>query len=189
MSVFNRVVVVTISVVILIGAVVTLLVSTGVSAPDILPFGWFETQLQRVTEASVGGIAATLLVSIIIALGMLTLLFFEFIPIRKTAILVINSTEKGSVTIDRESVCLLAEKTAITSRGVHAAKCSLAEGSEGLAISCRTSAVLVSNIPELSTELQGKIKDIVEELTGLAVAQVDINARYVPGEARRLTVR
>lgn len=58
MSVFNRVVVVVIAVVILAGAVITLFVATGVSTPNLLPYGWFESQLQRVADAIGGSLAA-----------------------------------------------------------------------------------------------------------------------------------
>jgi hypothetical protein len=188
-SVFNRVVVVVISVVILVGAVVTLLVSTGVSNPDILPFGWFETQLTGAAAATGGSAAIITIVSGIIALGLLILIIFEFIPIQKAVSLLISSNDYGIVTIDRESVCLLAEKTSASFQNVRSAKCSLVEGTEGLVISCRPSVALITNIPELSVEVQAKIKEIVEQLTGLAVAQVNIKAKYETGEARRLAVR
>jgi len=188
-SVFNRVVVVVISVVILVGAVVTLLVSTGVSNPDILPFGWFESQLTGAAEATGGGAATTIIVSGIIALGLLILLIFEFVPLQKTVPLLISSNEYGIVTIDKESVCLLAEKTSASFQNVRSAKCNLVESTEGLVIACRPSVALITNVPELSVEVQAKIKEIVEQLTGLAVARVNIKAKYETGEARRLAVR
>ena len=189
MSVFNRVVVVVISVVLLVGAVVTLLVSTGVSNPDILPFGWFESQLEGAAAATGGGAAAIIIVSGIIALGLLILLIFEFVPLQKSIPLLIDSNDYGIITIDKESVCLLAEKTAASFQNVRSAKCSLVEGTEGLVVSCRPLVALITNVPELSVEVQAKIKEIVEQLTGLAVAQVNIKAKYETGEARRLAVR
>lgn len=187
MHIFNRVVVVIVGLVILAAAVITLLVATGASAPDIVP--WFESQLQRVADATGGGAAAIIAVSVIIALGMVALVFFELRPLRRPVPLLISSTEQGIATIDKESVCVLAERTAATVTNVHDVKCSVGERAGGLRISCLASVALGSNIPEVSAELQSKIKEAVERLTGLPVAQVDVKTKYEPLEAKRLAVR
>jgi len=189
MSVFNRVVVVVIAVVILGGAVITLLVATGVSTPDLLPYGWFESQLRGVADATGGSLAAVIAVSIVIALGMIVLLFSEFIPSGKPASLLISSTENGVITIDVGSVCVLAEHIAASARGVHRVKCLVKENEGALLISCRASLALGTKIPEVGAELRSKIKEVVEELTGLPVARVDISTKYEPREAKRLAVR
>lgn len=188
MSAFNRVVVVIVALVILAGAIITLLVTTGAATPDVLPYGWFESTLEKAADASGGDAAAVIVVSVIIALGMITLLSFEFIPLRKRVPLLVSSTEEGITTIDQESVRVLAEKTAATGRNVRNAECSIRAKTQGLAISCRASVALGSNIPEVSAELKSKIKEAVERSTGLPVAEVDVKAKYETVEAKRLAV-
>ena len=188
-SVFNRVVVVIIIMLILAGAVITLLVATEVSTPEVLPYGLFESQLQRVADATGGSAAAIIAVSAIIALGMIALLFVEVIPVRKPALLLISSTEQGIATIDKDSVRVLAEKTVATLHYVRDIRCSIGQRTGGLLISCRASVALGTNIPEASAELQNKIKEAVEQFTGLRVLEVDVKAKYEKAEAKRLAVR
>lgn len=188
-SVFNRAIVVIVAVVILAAAVITLLVAAGVVTPDVLPYEWFESQLQTVADATGGSLAAIIAISVIIALGMIVLLFFEFTPSGKPVSLVISSTENGVITIDVESVCVLAEHTAASARGVHRVRCRVKESAGGLLISCRASLALGSNILEIGADLRSKIKEVVEQLTGLPVEQVDIRTRYEPREAKRLALR
>jgi len=188
-SIFNRVVVVIAALVVLTGAVITTLVAVGASAPDILPYGWFETQLQRVADATGAGVVGIIAVSIVIALGMLGVLLLESMPLREPPPLLISSTEGGTTTIDVDSVCTLVENTGVTIHGVHDVDSTVKKGAEGLLISCRALVALGINIPEVGAEFQSKVKETVEQLTGLLVARVDVKIRYKSGEARRLGVR
>ena len=188
-SVFNRVVVVIAAVAILAGAVITVLVAAGLSTPDVLPHGWFESQLQRVADATGGSAAGIIAVSVVIALVMLIILLFELIPLRKPVTLLISSSEKGVTTIDVESLCVLTEKTGVTIHSVHDVNSSIRESAGGLLISCRALVALGTNIPEVGAELRSNITEAVERLTGLPVAQVDIKIKYKPVEAKRLAVR
>jgi uncharacterized alkaline shock family protein YloU len=110
-------------------------------------------------------------------------------PLREPHPLLVSSTEEGSVTIDLNSICILAEKTASLIHNVQHVKCNTKETSGGLIISCRPSVLLSTNLVEVGTELQSSIKESVEELTGLSVAHVDIKIKYQPVDARRLAVR
>ena len=186
-SVLNRIVVVIVALVILAGAVITLLVATGASSADM--FRGFQSQLQGAADASGGGAAAIIAVAAVIALGMLALLLLELIPLRKAVLLLISSTEEGITAIERESVCELAEKTAAVVHNVRDVRCSVRERAGGLLVSCRALVALGTNIPQVSAELQSKIKKDVEELTGLPVAEVDVKAKYESVEVKRLIVR
>jgi len=189
MSILNRIVVVVVAIVILIAAVVTTLVAAELSPPDILPHGWFEPQLQWAAAARADGAVSIVVISIIVAVGMVAILLFEIAPMRTPAQLLISSAEDGTTTIDVESVCILAESTGATIRSVRDIECSLKEGTEGLTILCRASVVLGSNIVEVSTELQGRIKEAIEDLTSLPVARVDVRVKHEAVEARKMAVR
>ena len=189
MSIFNRVVVVLIALVVLAGALITLLTAIGVTEPEVLLYGLFASQLRLVADTS-GGTAATIIaVSLIIALAMLSLLFFELAPLRSPAPLLISSTEKGTTTIDVGSVCILAESAALTVHNVLSCNCSIREGLGGLLISCRASLALGSNVPEAGSGLQSKVKETIEQLIELPVARVDISTKYDSQKAGRLAVR
>ncbi len=187
-SIFNRVVVLIAALVILAGAVITTLVAVGISAPDVVPYGWFQTQLQRVAAATGAGVVGIIAVSIVIALGMIAVLLLESMPLRGPSPLLISSTEVGVTTIDVDSVRTLVENAGATIHGVHDVDSTVKKCVEGLLISCRALVALGINVPEVGAELQSKIKEIVEKLTGLPVVRVDIKIRYRSKEARRLTV-
>ena len=189
MGIFNRVAVLIISLAILAGAVITLLVATELSTPDIIGSGWLESQLQRAADATGGSAAAIIAVCVIVALGMIALLVFELSPYRKPVPLLISSSEKGIATIDKESVCVLAEAIAASSQYVRYVECSVKERTGGLLVTCRASVALGCNVPELSAELQSNIKQSVEQMTGLPVVQVDVKTKYESVEGKRLALR
>jgi hypothetical protein len=186
-TIFNRVVVLVVALLILVGAVITSLVAAGASTPDILPF--FEAQLQSVADVTGGTAVSIIVISILVALAMLAILIMEFNFLREPRPLLVSSTEEGIVTIDLNSICVLAEKTASLVHNVQHVKCYTKETSGGLLISCRPLVLLGTNVVEVGAELQSSIKESIEELTGLSVANVDIKIKYQPVEARRLAVR
>ena len=186
-SIFNRIVVVVIALLILAGAVITLLVSTGVSTPDIL--SWFEPQLQAVADAAGNTVVGIVTVGVLVILGMIAILVLEFSPFRESRPLLISSTEEGVITVNLKSICILAEKTAAIIHSVQHVKCYTKETAEGLIISCRPTVLLGTNLLEVGTELQSNIKESVEQSTGLSVPHVDIKIKYEPVGAKRLAVR
>ncbi len=188
MSAFNRAVVAIVALLVLAGAVILVLVAANAIDPADLPSGWFDRALDRADTATGGTRAAFIAVSLIVALGMLALLVFEVTTVRRPAALLISSDESGITTVDQDSVRILAEKTASAIRAVRTISCDVAEKPGGLAISGQALVALGSNIPEVSTEMKSKIKEAVEQFTGLPVAQVNVKVRYETVEARRLTV-
>lgn len=178
---------VVVALLILVGAVITSLVAAGASTPDIFPY--FEAQLQAIAEATGSTAVIIIVTSVLVALAMLAIFIVELNPLREPRPILVSSTEEGSVTIDLNSICVLAEKTASLIHNVQHVKCYTKETSGGLIISCRPSVLLGTNLVEVGTELQSSIKESVEELTGLSVAHVNIKIKYQPVEARRLAVR
>jgi len=189
MSIFNRIVVVVIALVILVGAVIIFSVAAEVITPDILPHTWLEPQLQSISNATGARAGYIIAITVVAALVMIVILLAELIPLNKPATLLINSTESGISTIDVDSVCILAEHTGATIRNVRGVKSSIRQSTEGLLISCRTSAALGSNLLELETELRNRLSETIEQLTSLPVARVDIKIKYESKKAKQLAVR
>jgi len=169
--------------------VITLLVAFKAVSPDILPIPWFETPLNNAAASSGVLWALNIVVAAIVGLGMVFLLFLELfpelIPMRKREALLLSSSKEGTVTIDEKSVRLLAERAGIANRNVRALWCRLKENQGSLVITCYASVFLESNVPEVSAELRERIKETVEQLTGLSVTQVDVRAKYEAGERGR----
>jgi len=187
-SIFNRIVVVVIALLLLAGAVITLLVSTGVSAPPEI-LSWFEPQLKAVADATGNTAIGIVVVSVLVILGMIAILVLELTPLRESGPLLISSTEEGVITIDVKSICLLAEKTTAIIHSVRHVKCYTRETTGGLIISCKPTVLLGTNLLEVGAAIQNNIKEAIEQFTGLTVAHVDVQAKYESVEARRLAVR
>ena len=187
MTVVNRIIAVVVALVLLAGSVMTLLVATEATAPD--SYGWFDFTLQKADDATGSGLVLTIIVAVIVGLASMAVLLIEMVFSRQPAPLLINSSEEGVTTINQESVCVLAEKTAATVHNVRDVHCSVGEKVGGLVISCQAVVSLASNVPEVCTELQGRVKSEVEKLTGLPVAQIDVKTKYESSDAKRLTVR
>lgn len=179
---FNRAVATLLILAILAAALITLLVSIGVSDPA--RYGFFSQPLQRLAEAG-GAEAATIVVgSIVIALLMLVVLRFELAPNRHGSSLLVSSGNGGVTTIDEGSVRILSEKVALTVRDLRGVRCGVRERQGGLIITCLAAVALGSNIPEVSSQVQAKVKEAVEKLTGLPVVSVNVKAHYGRTEAK-----
>ena len=203
MELWNRILISLITLLVLAGAIVTLLVATDAVAPDFLPGGavdpsedsWFEPQLRDLDDFSGSGLVVTVVASIMVALSMLGLFLVEVRPIvRSRRTLRISSTPHGALTIEAASVRLLAERTGISNRNVSSLRCSLrvrrraiAGGPARIAIACYPRVILGSNVQELGDDLQTRIKQSVEQLTGLTVLEVNVvRVRYDRGDGARL---
>ena len=200
---WNRIAISLVALLVLVGAIVTLLVAAEAIDPDSLPGGseeassdaWFYQQLKGVADFSGGGQAITIVVTIVVALAMLPVLLLEVRPIiRRRQTLQISSTVEGALTIDASSVRLLAEKTGISNRNISSLRCRLGVrrrratgGPASIVISCYPRVILGSNVQEVRDDLQTRVKEAVQQLTGLTVLQVDVvRVRYDRGDSTRL---
>ncbi|MBE0480891.1 MAG: alkaline shock response membrane anchor protein AmaP [Dehalococcoidia bacterium] len=187
MNTFNRIVVIILALVFLAAAIITLLVTFEVLAPDFLPAGWFESQLESAAGATGGLLAAIIAAAVVLALLMLALLLREFMPSgeRRREMMVVGSTEEGEVAVDQQSVRMLAEKSAASSRNVRDVTCDVNETRGGLIVSCNAALAPGTNMQEFSDEAKGRIKEAVEQGTGMEVVKVNLRSRYESGGGRR----
>jgi hypothetical protein len=178
-EIVNRVFTTVFSVLVLATAIILLLVATGAASEEILPYGWFSGQLLGVAEADGGDKAIAIAVSIIFILGMGAILVLEFMPRRKL-LLSIRSGEDGILNVDGTSVCILAERVGSEVEGVKHIRSKVDERPDGVILSCDVLLALGSDILRVGSELQQRVKESVEKLTGLSIARVVINVRYEP---------
>ena len=204
MDTWNRVALSLVSLLVLVAAIVTLLAATGATDPDFLPGGaetpseaWFYDQLKGLDDFSGSGQAISIVVPILVGILMLGLLFLEARPIivRRPETLQISSSVAGALTVEASSVRLLAERTGISNRQISSLRCRLrvrtksvtGGGPASVIVACYPRLVLGSNLGEVRDDLQTRIKEAVERLTGLAVLQVNVvGVRYDRGADSRL---
>ncbi len=200
MDLWNRLFVSLVAMFLMAGAIVTLLVAANAVAPDFLPGGsgdqaWFYSELRGVDRFGGAGQTVTIVASIAVGLVMLAVFFLELISLRrKPALLPISSTSNGVLNIEESSVRLLAERVGASNRNVSSLRCRLRKGRRppvggpaSITISCYPRVVLGSNVPEVRDDLQTRIKDAVQQLTGLNVLQVNVmRVRYDRADDSRL---
>lgn len=201
MALCNRLAVTLVAAFILVGAVVVLLVASEAVDSDFLPGGsekdaWFQPQLEDLADYGGTGEGIAIGVSAGIGLLMLAALFFEIRPLlhRREVLLPISGSPDGNLNIEAGSVRLLAEKTGIANRSVASLKCRLrirrgatSAGPASVVIVCQPRLILGSNVQEIGDDLQVRIKEAVQRLTGLTVLRVDVSrVRFVRGDDTRL---
>ena len=204
MNGWNRIFVSLVGVFLVVGAVVTLLVATEAVDPDFLPGGialdpsdsWFYSELKGLADLEGSDEIITIVVPILVGLFMLALIYFELGQVvgSRDTLLPVSSTDDGMLTILSSSVRVLAEKTGITNRHVTSLNCAIGVirrpttgEPASVTIACYPRVDLGCDVQEVRDDLQGRIKDTVQRLTGLSVLRVDVmRIRYDKGEAKRL---
>ncbi len=196
----NRLLVLLVAVLVLVSAVVVCLAVTRALDPDFLPGGsgsssWFYDQLDGLAGFKGASYNVTLGVGIGVSVAMLGFMLLEASPLfrRRRPLLIENAPEGGS-TIDIDSVRLLAERTGIVNRNVNSLRCKVklrrggrrGVGPSRVTITCYPRLVLGSSTQEISDDLQTRIKEAVERLTGLVVMLVDVHCKFDRGEEGRL---
>ena len=202
----NRLAVALGAIFVIVAAVVTVLVATGAIKSWFLPGGgdyptnkaegWFDRELTDLANFTGSAEIISIVVPIVVGLVMLVVLALEFRGLlgRREVLLPVSATEQGTLNVEASSVQLLAERTGSINRNVTSLRCRLAlmrgsppRGPARIVIACRPLVVLGTNVQELRDDLQSRIKEVVEQLTGLHVERVDVRrVRYDRGEERRL---
>ena len=189
----------------IVSAVVTVLVAAdaleyrflpGDSAVNETSSAWFESELRGLAE--LGGAEKT--VSIVAALAVIGLMLgllalqAKVGTQRRGIPLLVSSTDLGAFNIDPASVRLLVERTGSYNRDIVDIRCSLrlarktlAPGPDRVVISCHPVITLGSDAQAVRDDLQARVKEVVERLTGLEVQRVNITrVRYDQGQETRL---
>ncbi len=187
-SLFNRILAILVTLAVLIGAVVTIGVAIQAWPTDILQ-GWFEPQLQMVSDAPGTTRVAIIAMAVIAAVGMIALLLAEILPLRESVVHTLSVTEKGIATIENDSLCLLAERTGETIHGVRDVRCYVRERQDGLRVHCNAHVALGANLLEINPEMKTKVRETIQQLTGMPVARVDVKYKYHPDKRGHVSVR
>ena len=203
MGLWNRITASLLALFLIAAALVTLLVATGALGPDFLPGGgvdgagvqqesWFQAELEDLVAYQ--GAAEVIAVSIAIAVGaaMVALLIAELGVGQRAVSLLISITGDGGLSVEEESVRYLAERTGLSNRQITSIKARVhVQGRRSVParviVTCYPRVALGSNIQEIRDDLQQRVKDTIEALTGLQVIRVDVaRVRYERSDAAKL---
>lgn len=185
MNAFNRILVILLDLVLIAGAVAVLLVTFRVLTPaQLLPAGLAATGvgpwLSSFAAMEPNATLVTTAVALVVILIGLVLLIAELRPERQVRTLTIRQDGLGSVTVRLASVRDLVTYTAGQIPAVLQVQPDITTTSRGLQIRCRAALSPEASIPQVSSQLQGRIKEAVEQHLGMKVAEVAVQAQLEP---------
>lgn len=112
----------------------------------------------------------------------LVLLVLEFSTLqRRESSLLLSRSDAGTVTVANKGVRQLVDREAQRVNGVLEARSHVKEGSSGnLRIHCRTSIDPGASVPDLTNDLQERLRRVVEHHLGRSVEDVRIDTQLAP---------
>lgn len=182
MNVFNRLLLILLDLLLLVTAGAVLLTTLGVTQPkQLAPTPWFVDRLVPFTQLDPTSRNWAVGVSIVVFLVGLLLLFFELRPgPRQAPRIMLKQDGLGRVTMARDGVRELADREAGQVAGVMEVRSHVEEDAAGLRILCRLSVDPTRSVPEVTQELQERLKAAVEHHLGRPVAEVRVDAQVAP---------
>ena len=197
MVTINRLIVSLAAIVVIALAVVVILVTVGVLEYWFLPWDLTETEsasslfgleLRWLAQLGLLGQTISVAASLAVIVLMLGLLAFETMGAtrRRETPLLISSTGLGLLSVEPASIRTLVEHTGSANRSVFDLRCRLnvrrktpPGGPDHIIISCQPNLEMGADLTEVRDDLQARVKEVVERLTGLAVERVHITrVRY-----------
>jgi hypothetical protein len=182
MTVFNRVLIILLDLLLLVATGAVLLVSLGLAQPgQLAPTAWFSDRLLGFTQLDVASWGWTVGVSgVLFLLGLLLLVLELRPPPREEPQVLLKQDGLGRVTVTRDGVRELVSREAGRVAGVMEVRPQVEENSKGMRILCRTSVDPAASVPELTRELQERVKAAVEHHLGRRVTEVRVDAQLEP---------
>lgn len=187
--------------IVLICSILSIFVITQLLPPDILPGGsvnpptasWFQPQLEALADSTRTNSLTNIAIFSISGLVSLLILILELKSPSKTKSLVISSAPEGELTIEEDSVRYLVEKTGTNNRDIISMQCKVKIERRTpnipytISINCSPKITLGSNVQAVRDDLQTRVKNKVETLTGLIVHKVNVpRVKYDRGTTSRL---
>ena len=165
---------------IVVGVLILLLVTETVTA-ESLPSAALREQFAGVAEHTGAVLWRDVGIAIgFIAVGLIVLALEARMLTRGGAggMVLVSSGPEGVVRISIDSIAQLAQRTARGNRDVRNIRCNVRAAPGGLTIRCVAGLRMGADVPEVSSDVQLNIREVVERLTGLPVTDVPIRVRY-----------
>jgi hypothetical protein len=182
-TVFNRLLIVLLGLVVLVGAAIVLLTALGLLQPaSAAPAGpWFVDRLAPFAQLDPTLWVWTVAVSVALIVLALLVLFIELWPrSRAPQRITLKDDASGRVTVALDGLRELVEREAGHVAGIERTRAQVAETPEGLQISCRISVDPSSSVPQMTDDLRQRLKTSVEHHVGLTVSRVYVDAQVAP---------
>jgi hypothetical protein len=180
MNIFNRVLVVILFLAFIAAAVISIMALSGYVLT--LPGEIFSRQLAFLDGLSgwetVGAIAAAVAFIVLVAY----LIWLELTVGFPDKTLLLSSTDKGNIWVNRETVETFAEKVSRKeSAQIRDVYCYVKQKRNGIVIDCNPTLRLGTSVQSITPRIQARVKEAVQNLLGLNVVDVRVHAKYERG--------
>lgn len=189
MNIFNRIVMILLSLVLLLFGGMTFLLLTGIILPQnsyLKAILALYTAWRAVAFLNGANTNIAVIISLVIALISLVLLVLEILPIgrlfrrREANQYVVRQDTLGQVTVGQSMIRELVQHEAEAVPGVVKAESEVKNGPDGLHVRTKASLAWGADAPSVGQVLQERIKDAVQAQLGLSVAEVQVTAQTPP---------
>jgi hypothetical protein len=192
MNVFNRTIVILLSLVVIAFCIIVFLLVGGVVRPSqVSPVGlllslWSYFAQLTSTNATIAVIVCALIVLVAVIVLSLELIMRQ----REPPQFVVREDKLGKVTVARSSVRRLVGYESATVPGVIETRQTVDKGRDGLRVSVRALLLPEVDAPAVGRTLQEKVQQSIQGHIGLPVAEVQVATQLEPFEKpRRRRVR
>jgi hypothetical protein len=192
MNVFNRTIVILLSLVVIAFSIIVFLLVGGVVRPSqVSPVGlllslWSYFAQLTSTNATIAVIVCALIVLVAVIVLILELIMRQ----REPAQFVVREDRLGKVTVARSSVRRLVGYVSATVPGVIETRQTVDKGRDGLRVQVRALLLPEVDAPAVGQTLQEKVQQSIQGHIGLPVAEVQVATQLEPFEKpRRRRVR
>jgi uncharacterized alkaline shock family protein YloU len=192
MNVFNRIIMILLSVAAIAFSIIVFLLVGGVVRPSQVSPGGFLLGLWGLFAQlnSTGAIIAVLVCALVVIAALILLILELNILQREPAQFVVREDSLGKVTVARSSVRKLVGYESATVPGVIETRQAVDKGRDGLRVRVRALLLPEVDAPAVGHTLQEKVQQSIQGHIGLTVAEVQVATQLEPFEKpRRRRVR
>ena len=192
MNVFNRIIMILLSVAAIAFSIIVFLLVGGVVRPSQVSPGGFLLGLWGLFAQlnSTGAIIAVLVCAFVVIAALILLILELNILQREPAQFVVREDSLGKVTVARSSVRKLVGYESATVPGVIETRQAVDKGRDGLRVRVRALLLPEVDAPAVGHTLQEKVQQSIQGHIGLTVAEVQVATQLEPFEKpRRRRVR
>ena len=185
--VFNRILLLVLGVLALLGGVIALLlVLQVIHPPDVSPGGLLHDFWQGIAGLSGGAATTAAIVATLLALGGIALIVVELLPgPREERTYVVRKDGLGTVTVARKSVRQVVQYEAAQIEGVREVHSDVRNAADGIHIITHASLAPDAIAPTVGEQLQTNIKEAVQRHIGLPVTEVQVHTQVASLDTQR----
>jgi hypothetical protein len=175
---FNRVAMLALAVLAFVCAVVCILVMADAIGPRTAPAGWLRDGLRSLDAETGDDKTMAIAIAAVVAAGSLLLAALELRPLWHKERYVMVDAGGESFALNPTAIEHIVEREGTRVRGVQAVRPQLKRNGSGLEIDVDATIQPATALPDTGETLQTRVRQAVEQMTGLPVSHVNVRLKH-----------